>query len=61
MEPAAAAAASAKLFGLSADEIEDALGIACTQVCGLMSAQHGSMVKRMQHGFASRNGLFAAL
>ena len=26
-----------------------------------MSAQNGSMVKRMQHGFAARNGLFAAL
>lgn len=59
--PAAAAAASSKLLGLSATEIEDAIGIACTQACGLMSAQHGSMVKRMQHGFASRNGLFSAL
>lgn len=26
-----------------------------------MSAQFGSMAKRMQHGFASRNGLYAAL
>ena len=26
-----------------------------------MSAQYESMVKRMQHGFASRNGLFAVL
>jgi len=26
-----------------------------------MSAQYESMVKRMQHGFAARNGLFAAL
>ncbi|KAI0967574.1 putative immune-responsive protein [Xylaria arbuscula] len=59
--PAAAAAASSKLLALSADKIEDALGIACTQACGLMSAQQGSMVKRMQHGFASRNGLFSAL
>ncbi|TGJ87826.1 hypothetical protein E0Z10_g930 [Xylaria hypoxylon] len=59
--PAAAATASSKLLSLSPDKIEDALGIACTQACGLMSAQHGSMVKRMQHGFASRNGLFAVL
>ncbi|KAI1302541.1 putative immune-responsive protein [Xylaria venustula] len=59
--PAAAAAASSKLLALSTDKIEDAIGIACTQACGLMSAQQGSMVKRMQHGFASRNGLFSAL
>ena len=39
---------------------EDALGMAATQSCGLMSAQFESMVKRMQHGFASRNGLTAA-
>ena len=26
-----------------------------------MSAQFGSMLKRMQHGFAARNGLSAAL
>jgi aconitate decarboxylase len=58
---AAAAAACSKLLDLSADQTEDAIGIACTQACGLMSAQYGSMVKRMQHGFASRNGLFAAL
>ncbi|KAI1775305.1 2-methylcitrate dehydratase PrpD [Hypoxylon cercidicola] len=59
--PAAAAAASSKLLGLSAEKIEDAIGMACTQACGLMSAQYGSMVKRMQHGFASRNGLFSAI
>ncbi|KAI1386456.1 2-methylcitrate dehydratase PrpD [Hypoxylon trugodes] len=59
--PAAAAAASSKLLGLSVEKIEDAIGIACTQACGLMSAQYGSMVKRMQHGFASRNGLFSAI
>ena len=34
--------------------------MAATQSCGLMSAQFESMVKRMQHGFASRNGLTAA-
>lgn len=59
--PAAAAAASSRLLGLSAEKIEHAIGIACTQACGLMSAQYGSMVKRMQHGFASRNGLFSAI
>ncbi|KAL1968444.1 hypothetical protein VTN77DRAFT_1973 [Rasamsonia byssochlamydoides] len=58
---AAAAASVSKLLNLSDNAIEDALGIACTQACGLMSAQFGSDVKRMQHGFAARNGLFAAL
>ncbi|OZJ05663.1 hypothetical protein BZG36_01428 [Bifiguratus adelaidae] len=59
--PAASAGASSKLLKLNAIQIEDALGIACTQACGLMSAQFESSVKRMQHGFAARNGLFAAL
>lgn len=58
---AASAAAVSKLLDLPETAIEDALGIACTQACGLMSAQFESEVKRMQHGFAARNGLFAAL
>ncbi|KAG4443784.1 hypothetical protein IFR05_000775 [Cadophora sp. M221] len=58
--PSASAAAVSKMFGLDAAAIEDALGIACTQACGLMSAQFESEVKRMQHGFAARNGLLAA-
>ncbi|GLB06546.1 hypothetical protein AtubIFM57258_001856 [Aspergillus tubingensis] len=57
--PAASAAAVSKLLSFSAAQIEDSLGIACTQACGLMSAQFGSMVKRMQHGFASRSGVLA--
>lgn len=59
--PPAAAAAVSKLLHLSPGAIEDALGTASTQACGLMSAQYESMGKRMQHGFAARNGLFAAL
>jgi aconitate decarboxylase len=55
-----AAASAGCLYGLDAAGFEDALGIAATQSCGLMSAQFESMVKRMQHGFASRNGLTAA-
>lgn len=58
--PAASAAAS-KLFRLDSPQTEDAIGMACTQSCGLMAAQYEGMVKRMQHGFAARNGLFAAL
>lgn len=45
--PPAAATAVAKLLGLSAEAVEDALGVACTQACGLMSAQFESEVKRM--------------
>ena len=41
------AAAAAKLFDLNAAQIEDALGIACTQACGLMAAQFGGMIKRV--------------
>ena len=55
-----AAASAGSLYGLDAAGFEDALGMAATQSCGLMSAQFESMVKRMQHGFASRNGLTAA-
>ncbi|KAL4899922.1 hypothetical protein BDW74DRAFT_171182 [Aspergillus multicolor] len=58
---AQAAAAVSKLLSLPRPQIEDALGIACTQACGLMSAQFSSDAKRMQHGFAARNGLFGAL
>ena len=58
--PAASAAAS-KLFGLDSNSTEDAIGMACTQSCGLMAAQYEGMIKRMQHGFAARNGLFGAL
>src|SRR6201997_2791992 len=55
-----AAASAGTLYGLDAAGFEDALGIAATQSCGLMSAQLETIVKRMQHGFASRNGLTAA-
>ncbi len=56
----AAAAAVGTLYELDAEGFEDALGLAATQACGLMAAQFGSMGKRMQHGFAARNGLLAA-
>ena len=54
------AAAAAKLFQLTSLQTEYAIGIACTQACGLMAAQFGGMVKRVQHGFATRNGLIGA-
>lgn len=57
----ASAAAVGNLVDLDAAEMEDALGLAATQSGGLMAAQFGAMSKRMQHGFAARNGLYAAL
>src|SRR5580704_3607468 len=54
------AAATGSLYGLDPAGFEDAFGMAATQSCGLMSAMYESMVKRMQHGFASRAGLTAA-
>jgi aconitate decarboxylase len=56
----AAAAAVGTLYGLDSAGFEDALGLAATQACGLVAAQFESMGKRMQHGFAARNGLLAA-
>ncbi|CAN5726190.1 MmgE/PrpD family protein [soil metagenome] len=55
-----AAAAAGKLRGLAAAQLEDALGMAATQSGGLMAAQYEAMSKRMQHGFAARNGFYAA-
>ncbi|MCW2688768.1 MAG: MmgE/PrpD family protein [Mycobacterium sp.] len=55
-----AAMASGKLRGLQSAQLEDALGLAATQSAGLMAAQYEAMSKRMHHGFASRNGLYAA-
>ncbi|MDQ2733422.1 MAG: MmgE/PrpD family protein [Pseudomonadota bacterium] len=57
----AAAAAAAKILDLDAARVEDALGLAGTQSCGLMAAQYEAMSKRMHHGFSARNGLYAAV
>ncbi|MFD6154932.1 MmgE/PrpD family protein [Nocardia sp. NPDC060256] len=55
-----AAMAAGKLRELDAAMLEDALGMAGTQSGGLMAAQYEAMSKRMQHGFAARNGYYAA-
>jgi 2-methylcitrate dehydratase PrpD len=55
-----AAMASGKLRGLTPSQLEDALGLAGTQSSGLMAAQYEAMSKRMHHGFAARNGFYAA-
>ncbi|RAH47523.1 MmgE/PrpD family protein [Aspergillus brunneoviolaceus CBS 621.78] len=57
----AAAVAAAKLLNIDSAATESAIGIACTQAGGLMAAQYEGMIKRVQHAFAARNGLFGAL
>src|SRR3979490_3067886 len=57
----ASAAAAGTLLELDAAAFEDALGLAGTQSAGLMAAQFEAMSKRMHHGMASRNGLYAAV
>lgn len=56
-----AAIAAGVVLGLDADRLYHALGIAGTQASGLMAAQFGSMVKRMQCGKNAQSGLYAAL
>jgi 2-methylcitrate dehydratase PrpD len=56
-----ATVASAKLLGLSAEQIVSALGLAGAQAGGLMEMYGPSMQKRFNPGPASRNGVTAAL
>jgi 2-methylcitrate dehydratase PrpD len=55
-----AAAACAKLLGLSADQIANAIGIAASQSAGIVE-NLPSAAKNVSVGNAARNGLFAAL
>ncbi|MBI4192324.1 MAG: MmgE/PrpD family protein [Betaproteobacteria bacterium] len=57
----AAASSAASALGLSEDKAIHAMGIAGTQAAGLMAAQYGSMVKRMNHGRAAQSGLYGGL
>lgn len=57
----AGAASAAAALRLSEDATIDALGIAGTQAAGLMAAQYGSMVKRMNHGRSAQSGLYGGL
>src|SRR6266404_2746223 len=56
-----AALSAGIILGLDADQLFHALGIAGTQASGLMAAQFGSMVKRMQCAKNAQSGLYAAL
>lgn len=57
----ATAACVASALRLDPRQVEHALGFGATQSGGLMSAQFGAMGKRMQHGMAARNGLYAGM
>lgn len=59
--PFPAAVAASVVLGLDGDQLSHALGIAGPQAAGLMSAQFGSMVKRMLSAKAAQSGLYAAL
>lgn len=56
----AAAAAAARLLGLTTKQTSMAIGIAASAASGLR-ANFGSMVKPLHAGYAARNGVLAAL
>ncbi len=57
-----AAAAAAKILGLSVEQTRDALGLVLSQTGGSQQALvEKTMAKRVQSGFAARAGVFAAL
>ncbi len=56
-----AAAAAGRILGLSAEQMQHALGIAGSMGAGLMAAQEGAMVKRLHAGRAAESGVRAAL
>ena len=57
----AAAVSAGIVLGLNSEQMFHALGIAGTQASGLMAAQFGSMVKRMQCAKNAQSGVYAAL
>jgi 2-methylcitrate dehydratase PrpD len=55
------AAAAARVFGLSAEQVESAFGIALSQAAGsLQFLANGAWTKRFQVGWSALNGLTAA-
>src|SRR6202012_129192 len=56
-----AAVTAAKLLGLDAAQMQNALGIAGSMAAGLMAAQEGAMVKRLHAGRAAQGGLMGAM
>lgn len=56
-----AATGGARVLGLNADQVQNALGIAGSLACGLMAAQYGAMIKRGHAGNAAQVGVRASL
>jgi aconitate decarboxylase len=56
-----AAATAGRILGLSAEQMQHALGIAGSMGSGLMAAQEGAMVKRLHAGRAAESGVRGAL
>jgi 2-methylcitrate dehydratase PrpD len=57
-----AAAAAGKIFGLNAEQMTDALGIAGSQAAGCMEfLAQGTWTKRMHPGWAAHSGIIAAM
>jgi 2-methylcitrate dehydratase PrpD len=55
-----AAAAAARVMGLSREQVEHAIGVAASLACGLKE-NIGTMTKPLHAGVAARNGVLAAL
>lgn len=54
------AATAGKSLGLTAEQMQHALGIVGSQAGGLMAAQEGAMVKRFHSGRAAQSGVYSA-
>ncbi len=57
----AAGATAGRCLGLTAAQMQHALGTAGSMAAGLMAAQEGAMVKRLHAGRAAQSGVYAAL
>ena len=58
----AATAAAAKLLGFNEEQITNAFGVAGSQTSGILQGlTEGSPMKRIQSGFAARNGVLSAI
>lgn len=56
-----AAAGAGSVLGLRPDQMAHALGTAGSQSSGLMAAQFGAMVKRLNAGHAAQSGVYCSL
>jgi len=56
-----ASAAAARILELSPEETQNALGIGGSQASGLLAAQEGAEMKRLNSGRAAQSGVYGAL